>query len=51
MEKYYYKCIQRLNGKHEKRKPVGNLNTKMEIILKKKRAKQKLQNEKLQYLN
>lgn len=50
MEKYYYKCIQRLNGKHEKRKPVGNLNTKMEIIFK-KRAKQKLQNEKLQYLN
>lgn len=36
MEKYYYKCIQRLNGKHEKRKPVGNFNTKMEIILKKK---------------
>lgn len=35
MEKYYYKYIQRLNGKHEKRKPVGILNTKMEIILKK----------------
>lgn len=36
MEKYYYKYIQRLNGKHEKRKPVGILNTKMEIIFKKK---------------
>lgn len=34
MEKYYYKYIQRLSGKHEKRKPVGNLNTKMEIIKK-----------------
>lgn len=34
MEKYYYKSIQRFNGIHEKRKPVGNLNTKMEIIKK-----------------
>lgn len=34
MEKYYYKYIQRFNGKHEKRKPVGDLNTKMETIKK-----------------